>query len=74
MCHDIDSIGEVNLISDHRQFMKCKFASACKHFKIDSYTCNNIDEANNYCGCYRKFRNQYQDKNNNNLTTFYFVD
>ena len=36
--------------------MSCKFASPCKHYKRDSYTCNNDSGADGFCVFYRQFK------------------
>lgn len=34
----------------------CRFAKCCKGYREDSYTCAREDEAKDYCGYYRRFK------------------
>jgi hypothetical protein len=36
---------------------RCKFASMCRFYRSQDYTCNNEDEAWTYCGTYELFAN-----------------
>ena len=46
--------------------MQCRFASGCRYYQKNGYTCNNDKEASDYCGSYRQFQ-KYFGMNRSNV-------